>query len=143
MKKILLILAFLISFTLSAKDPIISTEHQNDVLEWVNWHRVRNGLTPLKIDLVVLNYAKNHTSYMVDNTKLSHDNFEHRSNDLNTKGIAENVARSKGTTTFVVKGWMSSEKHKNNILGDFTHTAISVQKGTDDKYYYTQIFIKR
>ena len=105
------------------------------------------NLTTLKIDNTVLNYANQHTAYMIDREKLSHENFQWRATNLGLETgalfVGENVARATGTTSFVVNNWMKSAAHRESIEGDFTHTAISVQISPDGFQDYTQIFIKK
>lgn len=115
---------------------------ENDVLLWVNWHRNNANLPPLKLDEQAKDHATQHTNYMLDEERISHDNFDIRANIIN-KAAAENVARAHGKVSWVVQNWMNSEGHKKNILGNYTHTGISVQKNVDGIDYYTQIFIKK
>jgi uncharacterized protein YkwD len=53
------------------------------------------------------------------------------------------VAFGYTTAESLVKAWLKSEVHKATIEGDFTNFDISAEKGTDGKWYYTNIFIKK
>ena len=88
-----------------------------------------------------------HTDYMVDTQTVSHANFFTRSNYLKTnagaKSVSENVAFGFTSAESVVSAWMRSEAHKKNIEGDFTNFEISAEKDANDKWYFTNIFIKK
>ena len=77
---------------------------------------------------------------------ISHDNFSARASgiatEVNAEYVAENVATDYDTAQEAFEGWMKSSSHKKTMEGDFTHTAVSVKKASNDKYYFTQLFFK-
>jgi len=91
--------------------------------------------------------AYNHTEYMIDKNKISHDNFLQRSASLkNNPGavnVSENVAFAYSTAESVVNAWLNSEGHREVIEGEFTNFDISADKDKDGKWYFTNIFIKK
>ncbi|MGE5943984.1 MAG: CAP domain-containing protein [Flavobacteriales bacterium] len=118
-----------------------------EILELINDHRLSVGLNPLQNMDLIKSQAFNHADYMAENQKISHDYFFERSAFLKQKAgaikVAENVAYGFTTAQSLVNEWIKSEAHKANIEGDFTNFDISAEKGTDNKLYYTNIFIKR
>ncbi|GAB1858179.1 CAP domain-containing protein [Flavobacteriaceae bacterium MHTCC 0001] len=118
-----------------------------EILELINNHRSTKGLTPLTSLSIIKSTAHSHTDYMVDNQRVSHDNFFARSNYLkNNAGalrVSENVAYGYTSAASVVRAWIKSEGHKATIEGDFTNFEISAEKDIDGKWYYTNIFIKK
>lgn len=116
-----------------------------DVLDEINAHRASIGLDDLTIDNSSKSQAVAHTIYMVEQNKMSHDNFFKRSDFLKAKGaevVSENVAYGQRTPELVVAAWLNSPTHKAAIESDYTHTGIGVAANEYGINYYTQIFIK-
>ncbi|MBA2369951.1 MAG: CAP domain-containing protein [Candidatus Protochlamydia sp.] len=62
------------------------------------------------------------------------------------KSFGENVAYSENyadPVKIAIDGWMKSQGHKENILGDFEESGIGVAISKDGKFYITQLFAKR
>ncbi|MFS4481427.1 CAP domain-containing protein [Hyunsoonleella sp. 2307UL5-6] len=141
------------SMDVKVDDLIVNVEVQEsksiemEILELINNHRLSIGLNPLQSMTIIKSTAFTHTDYMVDTQTVSHANFFTRSNYLknNTgaKHVSENVAYGFTSAKSVVGAWMRSEAHKKNIEGDYTNFEVSAEKGADDKWYFTNIFIKK
>lgn len=117
----------------------------NEVLDIVNVHRSNLGLADLELHVASKNKAVEHTAYMVEQNKMSHDNFFQRSDYLKSQGadiVSENVAYGQRTPEAVVAAWLKSPSHKEAIESDYTHTGIGVISNKNGINYYTQIFIK-
>lgn len=117
----------------------------NEVLDIVNDHRANLGLSDLELHVESKNKAVEHTAYMVNQNKMSHDNFFQRSDYLKSKGadfVSENVAYGQRSPEAVVAAWLKSPSHKEAIESDYTHTGIGVIANKSGINYYTQIFIK-
>lgn len=118
-----------------------------EILELINNHRLSLGLNPLAEMDVIKSVAYSHTDYMVDNDEVSHHNFYTRSNYLKSNAgaekVSENVAFGYSSAESVVRAWIKSEAHKENLEGDFTNFDISAEKNEDGRWYYTNIFIKK
>jgi len=78
---------------------------------------------------------------------VNHDNFNVRYSNLvngvGAKSVAENVAYGYDSADAVVKAWIASEGHKENIEGNFTHFGIAVDQDKNGKNYFTNIFMRR
>ncbi len=124
-----------------------TTPFELEILELINDHRVSIGLNPLQNMDLIKSQAFSHTDYMVETQEVSHDHFYDRSNFLKKNAgalkVSENVAYGYTSAQSLVTAWLKSEGHKANIEGDFTNFDISAEKGTDGKWYYTNIFIKK
>jgi len=136
--------------TLDAKTSLYIPETKTieiEILELINNHRISIGLNSLAKMNSIKAQAYGHTDYMIDKSKISHDNFLKRSNTLkNNPGalrVSENVAYAYSSPESVVNAWLRSEGHKNVIEGDFTNFDISAEKDKDGKWYFTNIFIKK
>lgn len=123
-------------------NPIIESE----IFSLVNNHRESLGKNVLIESAIVQEHAKEHTIYMINKGELSHDNFPKRANAISKKTeasyIAENVGKDYPTASEMFNNWLTSDGHKQNIEGNYTHTGISVIKNEEGKYYYTQLFYK-
>jgi uncharacterized protein YkwD len=112
----------------------------------INEYRVSLGLNILKIDYQYASaYAVEHTNYMIENNKISHDNFSYRSEALKSRGaikIAENVAFGYETAEEVFNAWINSPSHKNIIIGSYLNTGFGVFKNDRGTFYFTQLFYK-
>ncbi len=134
------------SMELSAVPPETKTI-ETEILELINNHRLSLGLNPLQEMAIVKSVAFSHTDYMVDNDQISHANFFTRSNYLKSnagaKKVSENVAFGYSSAESVVKAWIRSEAHKENLEGDYTNFDVSAEKNAEGRWYYTNIFIKK
>ncbi len=118
-----------------------------EILDAVNDHRISLGLSSLsRVDGITLQ-AMDHNEYMIEKNKISHDNFTKRYaalvNEIGAKTVSENVGSGFKSAGAVVKAWLDSEGHKENIEGDHTHFGISVTQDLNGTNYFTNIFVKR
>lgn len=163
-KLLCLIFLCVFSFSSCTKDSISSDKNANlktanlvdvfayseielDILTAVNDYRKSKGLNILKrVDEITLQ-AESHTVYMVEKNVVNHDNFNVRFanlvDEIGAKSVSENVGFGYSTANAVVRAWLESEGHLANIEGDFTHFGVSVEKDTNGKNYFTNIFVRR
>ena len=115
-----------------------------EVHKLINEHRSSIGKNTLTFNDQIAAVALEHTQYMIDENKISHDNFDARFNEVtklvNAVSFGENVASRQRTAQEVVTGWLNSPGHRENIEGDYTHTGIGIQKDANNNYYFTQLF---
>ena len=118
------------------------------VLDLTNAERQKAGLSALKTDSNLMNSAREKSMDMSSNGYFSHTSPTHGSpfDQMKAHGVsyssaAENIAMGQRTAEAVVKGWMESPGHRQNILTpDFTHIGIGYD---EDGHYWTQQFIKK
>ncbi|WP_378185453.1 CAP domain-containing protein [Aquimarina sp. W85] len=117
---------------------------ESEILRLVNEHRVSIQLPALEVSTLATTLAKEHTIYMIDKKRISHDNFDKRFDRLkaeeNARTAAENVASFQPTAEKVVNAWLDSDGHRQNIEGNFSFTGIAALKDDQGRFYYTQIF---
>lgn len=119
------------------------------VHQQVNQYRQSLGLAPLKLNPLISEQAKAHSSNMADQeVAFSHQGFEQRINALKGqiayRRAAENVAYNQGyqdPVTNAVQGWIDSESHRRNMKGNYNLTGIGVAVNQAGEYYFTQIFV--
>lgn len=121
-------------------------EMANEILRLVNEHRVSIGLETLKKDQQYASaYAVDHTQYMIESRKISHDNFNERVRALKDRGAAsvgENVAYGYTEASSLVNAWLNSPSHKRVMEGNYTHSGFGVMKNAQGQYYFTQLFYR-
>ncbi len=121
---------------------------ETEILNLVNEHRTNMGLTSLISLNIISGVADGHTNYMIEVNQVNHDNFAQRSqaliNEANAKSVGENVAYGFTTAQGVLNGWLNSEEHRKIIENpDYTHFGISTDSNSENRNYFTQIFIKQ
>ena len=117
----------------------------NEILAIINTYRATLDLPAFSSHILAKEEALDHTTYMIVNSKVSHDNFFKRSDYLKSNGataVSENVAFGYRTAQAVVDGWLNSPDHKEAIEGDFTHSGISVAQTESGVNFFTHIFLK-
>jgi uncharacterized protein YkwD len=118
-----------------------------ETMQLINDYRVSIGLNSLQIINHISYKCQEHNTYMIANNVVDHNDFTARSNNmmgvLGAKNVGENVAYNYKTSEAVVKAWLESPGHKENIEGNFTHFGISVTTDpATGKKYYTNIFVR-
>ncbi len=126
-----------------------SAQLEQDIFQAVNNTRATNGMQPLVWDEVIAAVARGYSKEMASGSgALSHDGAEERmeviAQEIPWRATGENLAFSSPRSdivSVVLGGWMGSTGHRENILGDYTHTGLGVAESPDGLYYITQIFI--
>ena len=121
---------------------------EKEIIHLVNSHRESIGLKPLITSLIVSNVSHSHTNYMIDVGEVNHDNFSERYQVLMSKenaiNVGENVAYGYKTAEGVVRGWLNSVGHREIIENPtYTHFGISTEANSENRNYYTNIFMKK
>ena len=125
---------------------------EQDVIDLILDHRRNKGYTSFKPNFknnTLLNrVATIHSKYMAKEKKASHDGFPNR--DLQcrvyaqAKSMKEIVAGGYGTAQGVVNAWLKSDGHRKAIeWKQAKEYGISIEKGLDNRFYYTVIFISK
>jgi uncharacterized protein YkwD len=94
--------------------------------------------------------ARLHSQAMADGSaSFSHQGFDDRveliSQILSYRSAAENLAYNQGYSDPVdaaVQGWIKSEGHRRNMVGEFNLTGVGIARNGAGEYYFTQIFIR-
>jgi CRISPR-associated protein Cas8b1/Cst1 subtype I-B len=119
----------------------------NEILQLVNSHRTSTGKAALSKNELATQLAEEHSIYMIDQNKISHDNSGERGlrliNEEQANKVGENVAYKYKNAEEVMEAWLNSSGHKKNIEADYTHIGISAVKNDDGIYYFTQVFFRK
>ena len=123
------------------------TDIEKDILTEINTYRKEQDLKELTPLGEISLEAEDHNYYMVETGKVSHDNFGERYtslvNSIAARAVSENVAYGYHTADAVVKAWIKSDGHRENIESNFTHFGVSVVEDAEGKNYFTNIFVRR
>ncbi len=119
---------------------------EQEILKLTNAERQKAGLAPLAIDENLMKSARAKSKDMAQNRYFSHTSPTYGSpfDQMATFGVkyrsaAENIAYGQRSAEEVVRAWMDSPGHRQNILtGNFTHIGIGYDA---NGHYWTQQFI--
>jgi len=119
---------------------------EQEVLTLTNAERAKQGLPALTLDEELSKVARIKSQDMKDNNYFSHTSptygspFEMMKQfGISYSSAAENIAQGQTTPEEVVKAWMNSQGHRENILNaNYTHIGIGY---VEDGNYWTQMFI--
>ena len=118
-----------------------------EVLEEINNYRISIGLNTLKKASIIKDVAHNHTMYMIENNKMSHENFKDRSSYLitnfNANRVGENVAFGYRSAKAVVKAWLNSPSHKATIEGNYTFFDVAAEQNERGQWFFTNLFVNK
>lgn len=119
----------------------------NRVFELTNIERAKEGLAPFKkMDAVtqVANVRAWELTKVFSHTRPDGSKF---TTAFNEKGLVygwfgENIAAGQSTPEAVVKAWMESPTHRDNILSDYEYMGVGYYKvpGTQYTYHWVQNF---
>ncbi|MGE7949226.1 S-layer homology domain-containing protein [Lysinibacillus sp. NPDC093688] len=141
-----------VAYDYLAKDYIptlnLSTAWSKEVIRLINVEREKNQLAPVEYDSKLTQIAIIKAQDMV-----KRNYFEHISPyygapwdlatlfDYSYTSFGENIARYFISPETVVKGWMTSPDHRDNIMKEnYTNTGVAVAQDSKGNYYWVQMF---
>ena len=145
------ILRYVVGFSDAISDDNINQTDPfiQEVVRLVNLERAKENISPLQLDEELNLVAKIRAEEIV--SYFSHTRPDGRScfTVLNENGVSyrtagENIASGYSTPEMVVKAWMDSEGHRENIMNpNFTKIGIGHLYINNSQYghYWTQMFI--
>lgn len=122
-------------------EPTPPDEIKAKLLQLINKERTNRNIPILLVDDKLNNAAQKHTDYMIKNNKLTHNQPGNElakrisAEGYNWRAIAENIAQGYPTPETVVKGWMQSQGHRDNILNP-RYKDVGFGYGKDDNNYW-------
>ncbi|NPV93085.1 MAG: LysM peptidoglycan-binding domain-containing protein [Firmicutes bacterium] len=129
--------------------PTISAFEQQ-VIDLTNAERKKAGLSPLKANTALCKVARLKSEDMRNNNYFSHSSPTYGSpfNMMRKYGISytmagENIAAGYSSPQEVVKAWMKSPGHRQNILNpSYNQIGVGYAAGGSYRSYWTQEFIR-
>jgi uncharacterized protein YkwD len=101
----------------------LSSPFEESLLSDINRYRANHGLQPLLFDPGLYELAQEHSSYMHEREKLSHDHFDTRFRRSGSQFCLENVGWNAPTPKAQLDAWKSSSQHNLNMLHKRTRRA--------------------
>jgi uncharacterized protein YkwD len=128
---------------------ILNTEKK--IHQLINQYRSSINLPFLGFNEKISQLAREHSEAMANNKiPFGNGGFNERIKKINrsipNKAASENVAAYQGnplSEEIIVQFWLKSAKHRKVIQGDYNLTGIGMAKNSENKYYITQIFIRK
>ena len=134
----------------TAKDPkkVDLSDVEQAILDATNKEREKEKLPPLKPNKTLCDVARAHSANMAQQGKMEHElDGKNPADRVKAAGyvyihMAENIAVSDGEKPEgIVKAWMDSKEHKENILNEkYTEIGIGIGRNDKGETYYTQEF---
>ncbi len=129
---------------------VTTTAQENEVIRLVNVERARAGLQTLSSNWQLCRVARYKSADMANRGYFSHTSptygtpFQMMENfGLRFTAAGENIAYGQSTPAQVMRDWMNSPGHRNNILsGSFSQIGVGLAKSSSGVYYWTQQFIR-
>lgn len=131
--------------------PTVTTSSQeNEVARLVNAERAKAGLPALKFNWELSRVARYKSADMASKGYFSHNSptygtpFQMMENfGLRFSAAGENIAYGQRTPAEVMRDWMNSPGHRNNILSrSYTEIGVGLAKNKNGVCYWTQMFMK-
>lgn len=124
---------------------------ENEVIRLVNVERAKAGLPALKINTQLSKVARIKAEDMKNNNYFSHTSptygspFQMMKNfGISFSAAGENIAAGQRTPAEVMKSWMNSTGHRQNILNSlYNQIGVGMAKGKDGKTFWVQQFIRK
>lgn len=131
----------------SAGGTMTASQETAEVARLVNEHRARRGCRALAWDDAAARAAQAHSDDMARRNYFSHTSPEGRTmvDRLRAQGasyrmIAENIAFGQPTAREVVRGWLGSPGHRQNIENcGYTHHGVGMSAGRWTHVFYTPL----
>lgn len=121
-----------------------AVSRQQQVVDLVNAERAAAGCRPLAVDQRLVNAAQAHSTDMAVNSYFSHTSLDGRTFDERIlaagypRPAAENIAMGQRSAADVMRDWMRSRGHRENILNC---GFVTIGVGLDTRgWYWTQDF---
>lgn len=119
------------------------------LLELTNAERKKAGVAELSMNLQLQKAAGEHTRNMARKGMLAHEldgkgpSERIRDQGYAFQALAENCAEGQKTPADVIRSWMNSMGHKENMLnGTYTEIGLGIAVSDSGVKYWTQVFAK-
>ena len=129
---------------------VLDANLARDAVDWVNAHRVANGLSALPWNAAVAQVAYNHCVDMDVRNFFDHVNPSNQDPGdrlaaaaIGNTGWGENIAMGQPTGQAVAEAWMNSPGHRNNILSSNWTSMGMGAYSVGGTIYWTNVFVRQ
>lgn len=127
------------------------SEMEQAIFNQINDYRASKGLKPMVWNNEVAKQAREHSLNMAKKiVPFGHQGIEKRakalSDSVRSTGTGENVGWVMSRNNphgKVIEAWIKSQKHRDNIEGNFSMTGIGISVSSSGEYYFTQDFVRQ
>jgi uncharacterized protein YkwD len=132
------------------KPKLEMSEQEKTLLELTNKERAKEKLPPLEVNPVLFKLARDHSANMAEKGEMNHVlDGKNPADRAKAAGydyvrLAENIAAAENSSMDdVMKGWMESKIHRDNILNkEVTEIGLGIARSGKGEDFYTQVFGK-
>ncbi len=116
------------------------------VVALLNDERARRGLDPVEIHPLVVEASAVHSADQAANRRMTHTGSDGSNTGdrldrvgFNWRGWGENVGAGHRTAAIIFDGWMNSDGHRRNMLGNYRYIGVAVANSSDGTRYWTMV----
>lgn len=121
--------------------------YEQEVLRLINQVRAEHGLQPVRYNGVLDRAAEKHNNHMASVNRMAHDGIgdSDPGSRIRAEGFrnswGENVATGQRSPSEVVRDWMNSPKHRENILNPkWSQMGVAYTTTSSGRSYWAQEF---
>lgn len=122
------------------------SQQELEVMHVTNVYRNQIGLDTLKTIEHIGYISEEHNIYMIEQDTITHDYFHERSDNLiktlHADRVGEAIAYNYINSESVLSAWINSPSHRQIIEGDYTNFGLAIDVDSNNRKYYTFIFVK-
>jgi uncharacterized protein YkwD len=129
------------------KDQAPLSADEKKLLELTNLERKKQDVPPLRPDPTLFKVARAHSANMARQEKMAHEldgktPYQRiKEAGYRYRYAGENVANGDADMEDIMKAWMASPKHRDNILKrEYTEVGLGLARTRKGVVYYTQVF---
>lgn len=124
----------------------VLTIFEQELFRLVNEYRVSENLNVLKTDELARSLAYDHCRYMIEQGRISHDNYAIRTSALFMNGaqsVGENVGYGYSTASGFCSGYITSTHGHREVLEgkSYTHIGVRCVKNPKGRYYNVLLLV--
>ncbi len=133
-------------------NPFEMTKEEQGLFDLLNKERAHKDLPALRPNPLLFQAARRHSANMAKQRKMEHLLDGKRPSQriaaagYNWAKVSENLAIAEvdePPLTAIVKGWMDSKTHRENLLDKgVTETGLGIARNDKGEIYYTQVFAR-
>lgn len=118
-------------------------DYSNEMSEYINEYRARNGLDELEIDASLVEPAMIRAAELSVNFSHVRPNTKYWSTAVEwEEAVAENIAMGFSNPEEATEAYYNSVSHRENMLGDYTRMGVGVFTADNGANYWVHIFTR-
>ncbi|MDR0879415.1 MAG: CAP domain-containing protein [Clostridioides sp.] len=132
-----------------AESDVLRKSYELEIMDLTNSVRMKRGLKSLQYSEKATLSSRRHCEDMRDKNYFDHVDRDGRgpADRMKEEGIVyylagENIAAGQFSAIYAHEGWMDSEGHRKNILGDYKYIGVGTVFGGSYSMYYGQNFYR-